>query len=110
MSVLFFFCKLFGLGDSFPSCYSVSILFVLYTLWSSARLCIGRRSEPYSSTLPPSRMSTTTPAAVTRHPKLSKMKCWSDHKDTIIRLYKTENLTLPQVKDIMLREYEFAAS
>lgn len=43
-----------------------------------------------------------------RHP--SKMtKNWIVYKDTIIKLYKTENMTLNQVKEIMNREHHFDA-
>ncbi|SPO04875.1 uncharacterized protein DNG_07560 [Cephalotrichum gorgonifer] len=36
-------------------------------------------------------------------------KNWTIHKERIIKLYKTEGMTLDQVKDIMNREHDFDA-
>lgn len=36
-------------------------------------------------------------------------KNWSVYKDTIIKLYKTENMTLQQVKETMFQEHNFNA-
>ena len=36
-------------------------------------------------------------------------KNWTSHKAIIIQLYKTESMTLEQVREIMIRDYHFKA-
>jgi hypothetical protein len=37
-------------------------------------------------------------------------KQWAENKDNIVRLYKVENKTLNQVREIMKEQYGFEAS
>ena len=41
--------------------------------------------------------------------KSPKSKLWGAYKATIMKLYKTENMTLQQVKESMSKEYKFEA-